>query len=45
MSYMYIYYIVLTMHVRFIRKIVQSLRVSCAIKDSNKNEKLPVKIK
>jgi len=37
--------IVLFMHVRFIRKIVLSLRICCAFKDSNKNKKLPVKIK
>ena len=37
--------IVLLIHVRLIRKIVLSLRICCAIKESNKNEKLPVKIK
>ena len=30
---------VLFKHVRFIRKIVLSLRICCAIKESNKNEK------
>ena len=33
--------IVLFIHVRLIRKIVLSLRICCAIKESNKNEKLP----
>ena len=31
--------IVLFIHVRFIRKIALSLRIRCAIKESNKNEK------
>ena len=34
--------IVLFIHVTFIRKIVLSLRICCAIKESNKNEKTGV---